>query len=113
MNVAQRGNWPVISDADALLLDVARRVQLSRTKHEAADRNFRALCQYVDREGSPLFGRVVECYPSGSFAIGTVIASRVATNQHDVDVVIELDVAPENDVIGILMRHHQEPLSPG
>jgi hypothetical protein len=94
MNVAYQGPWPEISDADALLMDVARRIQLTRTKHEAAERNFRALCQYVDREGSPLHGKVVECYPSGSFATGTAIASRVAKNQHDVDVVIELDVSP-------------------
>ncbi|MGC4421248.1 hypothetical protein ABXW19_12250, partial [Streptococcus suis] len=48
----------------------------------------------VDREGSPLENKVIECYPSGSFATGTAIASRVAKDQHDVDVVMELDVAP-------------------
>ena len=73
-------------------MDVARRIQLTKTKHEAAERNFRALCQYVDREGSPLEGKVVECCPSGSFATGTAIAKRVSKNQHDVDVVIELDI---------------------
>lgn len=94
MNVAFPGPWPVLADYDALLMDVARRIQLSKTKHEAAETNFRALCQYVDREGSPLENKVIECYPSGSFATGTAIASRVAKDQHDVDVVMELDVAP-------------------
>lgn len=93
MNIAFQGTWPQLSDADALLLDAARSIQLTKTKHEIADRNFNALCEYVDREGSPLHNRVLECYPSGSFATGTAIASRVAKNQHDVDVVIELDVA--------------------
>jgi hypothetical protein len=78
-------------------MDVARRIQLTRTKHELAETNFRALCQHVDREGSPLENRVVECYPSGSFATGTAIASRVAKDQHDVDVVIELDVASDSE----------------
>ncbi|MEA2880572.1 MAG: hypothetical protein QOF14_5768 [Hyphomicrobiales bacterium] len=107
MNVAYRGPWPKISDADALLMDVARRIQLTKTKHEAADRNFRALCQHVDREGSPLHNKVVECYPSGSFATGTAIASRVAKNQHDVDVVMELDVdphAPPATILGLLFE---------
>jgi hypothetical protein len=96
MNVAYPGPWPAIKDYDALLMDVARRIQLTKTKHEIAETNFRALCQHVDREGSPLENRVVECYPSGSFATGTAIASRVAKAQHDVDVVIELDVAPNS-----------------
>ncbi|HXB80818.1 MAG TPA: nucleotidyltransferase [Bradyrhizobium sp.] len=96
MNVAYPGPWGQISEADALLMDVARRIQLSKTKHEIAETNFRALCQHVDREGSPLQGKVVECYPSGSFATGTAIASRVAKDQHDVDVVIELNVPPDS-----------------
>jgi hypothetical protein len=86
-------------------MDVARRIQLSKTKHEAAETNFRALCQYVDREGSPLEDRVIECYPSGSFATGTAIASRVSKDQHDVDVVMELDVpatSPPKDILNLL-----------
>jgi hypothetical protein len=95
MTVAFKGPWPELSEPNALLMDVARRIQLTKTKHEAAVRNFNALCQYVDREGSPLHGLVVECYPSGSFATGTAIASRVATSQHDVDVVMELKIDPK------------------
>ncbi len=107
MNVVYPGPWPKISEADALLMDVARRIQLSKTKHETAETNFRALCQHVDREGSPLQKKVLECYPSGSFATGTAIASRVAKNQHDVDVVIELDVPPHsapNVMLGLLFE---------
>src|SRR4051794_30642565 len=107
MNVVYPGQWPQISEADALLMDVARRIQLTKTKHDIAERNFRALCEYVDREGSPLHNRVVECYPSGSFATGTAIASRVAKNQHDVDVVIELDVDPNSPpatILGLLLE---------
>jgi hypothetical protein len=94
MNVAVKGPWSLLSDADALLMDVARRIQLSPTRHEIADRNFRALCKHVDRESSPLHGLVSECYPSGSFATGTAIAAQVRRDIHDVDVVIELKVGP-------------------
>jgi len=92
MNVAYPGPWPKLAEHDALLMDVARRIQLTKTKHEIAETNFRALCQYVDREGSLLENKVIECYPSGSFATGTAISSRVAKDQHDVDVVMELDI---------------------
>jgi Second Messenger Oligonucleotide or Dinucleotide Synthetase domain len=107
VNIAYPGPWPKIADYDALLMDVARRIQLTKTKHQAAETNFRALCKYVDREGSPLENKVIECYPSGSFATGTAIASRVAKDQHDVDVVMELDIpldSPPKDVLNLLFR---------
>jgi Second Messenger Oligonucleotide or Dinucleotide Synthetase domain len=95
MNISYPGPRPQLTEEDGLLMDVARRIQLSKTKHEKAVQNFNALCQYVDRDGSPLHSKVIECYPSGSFATGTAIASRVAKNQHDIDVVIEL-IIPSN-----------------
>lgn len=107
VNVVYPGPWPKLAEYDALLMDVARRIQLTRTKHETAETNFRALCNYVDREGSPLENRVIECYPSGSFATGTAIASQVAKNQHDVDVVMELDASPNSspkEILGLLFQ---------
>ena len=83
---------PPLEAVDEMLMDVALLVQLTPAKHDRADQHFTALCQHVDREGSPLQGRVIRCYPSGSFATGTAILSHVATSQHDVDVVIELDL---------------------
>ena len=94
MNIAYPGAWPQLADYDAFLMDVARRIQLPKSKHEIAETNFRALCQHVDRKGSPLENKVIECYPSGSFAIGAAIAASVAKDQHDVDVVMELDISP-------------------
>jgi hypothetical protein len=85
------------SPGDAMLMDIARRVQISATKQNEAEQHFQALCSYVDREGSPLEGMVVACYPGGSFATGTAIASSVSKDQHDVDVVIELDIDPNSD----------------
>jgi hypothetical protein len=102
VNIAHPGPWPTIADYDAMLMDVARRIQLTKTKHELAETNFRALCDYVDREGSPLENKVIECYPSGSFATGTAIASRVAKDQHDVDVVMEIDV-PANTAPSVML----------
>jgi hypothetical protein len=105
VNVAYPGPWPKLAEYDALLMDVARRIQLTKAKHEIAETNFRALCQHVDREGSPLENKVIECYPSGSFATGTAIASRVAKDQHDVDVVMELDVpatSSPKDILNLL-----------
>jgi hypothetical protein len=107
MNVAYTGPWPTITEHDALMMDVGRRIQLSKTKHAVAEQNFGALCRYVDREGSPLEGKVIECYPSGSFATGTAIVSRVAKNQHDVDVVMEINASPRAPPSEILQMLYQ------
>jgi Second Messenger Oligonucleotide or Dinucleotide Synthetase domain len=92
-----RNSLALPSPGDAMLMDVARRVQISPTKQNEAEQHFQALCSYVDRVGSPLEGMVVACYPGGSFATGTAIASSVSKDQHDVDVVIELDIAATSD----------------
>lgn len=80
-----------------LLIDVAQRIQLSPTKHDEAQRRFVALCEYIDRPGSPLHGLISECYGGGSFSTGTVIASKVSKDQHDVDAVVETLVSPNED----------------
>ncbi|WP_449253198.1 hypothetical protein [Brevundimonas naejangsanensis] len=93
--------------AEELLIDVAQRLQLSPTKHATAVAHYEALCAHVDRPESPLAGRVVTCYPSGSFGIGAVVASRAKTNQHDLDVVLELDLpvdTPPSIVLGLLFN---------
>jgi hypothetical protein len=66
MNAAYPGSWAQISEADGLLMDVARRIQLSKTKHQAAETKFRALCQHVDREGSPLQGKFLSAIRAGA-----------------------------------------------
>lgn len=98
---------PTPSFADAMLMDVARRVQLSPTKHDEAQQHFEALCSFVDRPESPLHNKVIACYPGGSFATGTAIASSVSKDQHDVDVVMELDVPTNSDpqtILGLLFE---------
>lgn len=62
---------------DGILIDIARRIQVPKTKHEKAADHFLGLCAHVDRKGSPLEGKVRECYPSGSFSSAAVIYSHV------------------------------------
>lgn len=76
--------------AERLLLDTASRIQLSLTQHEEAERNYRALSEWVDAGDHALSGLVTDIYPSGSFGIGAAILGQVRKDQHDVDVVIEL-----------------------
>lgn len=83
--------------AERLLLDTASRIQLSRTQHEEAERNYNALSEWVDEGDNALAGLVTDIYPSGSFGIGAAILGQVRKDQHDVDVVIELDLPINSD----------------
>ena len=54
---------------DALLADVAIRVQLSATMHGKAESRYRTISDYLDRDGSVLQGLINLLYPQGSMAI--------------------------------------------
>jgi hypothetical protein len=75
---------------DALLADITIRVQLSATDYGKAESRYQTISEYLDREGSPLRGLVDLLYPQGSMAIDATIASRLRTDEFDIDVIVEL-----------------------
>ncbi len=75
---------------DLLLADLAIRVQLSRTGHDRAEQRYQTLGEWLDRDGSPLQGQVELTYPQGSMAIGATIASRLTTDEYDLDFIAQL-----------------------
>jgi hypothetical protein len=75
---------------DTLLADIAIRVQLSPTDYGKAEARYRTISDYLDRDGSLLQGRVNLVYPQGSMALGATIASRLRTDEFDIDVIVEL-----------------------
>jgi hypothetical protein len=75
---------------DVLLADVAIRVQLSATDHTKAESRYHTINEWLERDGSPLQGRVKLLYPQGSMAIGATIASRLRTDEFDIDIIAEL-----------------------
>ncbi len=77
--------------ADILLADVAIRVQLSRTDYDRGVSRYQTINDWIEREGSPLRDRVHLFYPQGSMAIGATIASKLKTDEFDIDVVSQLD----------------------
>ena len=78
--------------ADILLADVAIRVQLSRTDYDKAVLRYQAVNTWIERAGSPLKDRVELFYPQGSMAIGATVASKLRTDEFDIDVVAQLDL---------------------
>ena len=81
--------------ADILLADVAIGVQLSQTDYKKAVQRYRTIDAWIKRQESPLGDRVELLYPQGSMAIGATIASKLKTDEFDIDVVAQLDLPDE------------------
>ena len=77
---------------DILLADVAIRVQLSRTDYDKAVARYQTINNWIERDGSPLKDRVQLFYPQGSLAIGATIASKLKTDEFDLDLVAQLSL---------------------
>ena len=98
---------PLTDPADALLADVAIRVQLSRTNYDRAVDRYRTINDWIERNGSPLKDRVELFYPQGSMAVGATIASKLRTDEFDIDVVAQLDLpanVPPKQVLDLLYQ---------
>ena len=78
---------------DGLLADVAIRIQLSQPNYQKAVSRYQSVNDWVERDESPLKDRVILFYPQGSMEIGATIASKLRTDEFDIDVVAELDLS--------------------
>src|SRR4051812_33638904 len=81
---------PLAEPVDLLLADVAIRVQLTNTDYRKAVERYHAVADWLDRPGSLLQGRVNRLYAQGSVAIGATIASKMRTDEFDIDVIAEV-----------------------
>ena len=85
---------PLTDPTDLLLADVAIRVQLSRTDFNKAVERYRTIQEWIERDGSPLKEQVQLFYPQGSMAVGATVASKLRTDEFDIDIVAQLDLPP-------------------
>ena len=81
---------PLSDPLDALLADIAIRVQLPPGLHAKALQRNSAVQEYLEREGSILHGLITQFYPQGSMAIDATTSTRGTDDEFDLDLVIEL-----------------------
>lgn len=79
------------SEADILLADVLAGVQLPPSQYAVAEKRYHTLGEWVERDGSPLKGRVRRIYGQGGAAQGSSVASRATNDEFDIDAMLELD----------------------
>ena len=77
---------------DILLADVAIRIQLRPTHYNMAVERYQKICKLIERGNSPLKDYVDLFYPQGSMAIGATIASKLKTDEFDIDIAAQLDL---------------------
>jgi hypothetical protein len=75
---------------EILLAETAIRIELPASLHGLAVDRYEAVRKYIEREASPLAGRVRIFYPQGSMAIRATIRSRKREDGFDIDIVAEL-----------------------
>jgi len=99
---------------DVLLVDIAVRIQLTPTDYEAAVSHYNAINEWIDREGSPLYGRVQLFYPQGGFMIGATTARHASDADFDIDIMAEIDWPTNIDPEAALSTlHHAIRGEPG
>ena len=81
-----------LRQSDELIVNVAQRLQLTKTEHDNNRDRYEALAEFIDAEGSVLHDTVVDIFPSGSNAIDAAIRGLVKEDAPDVDAVIVLNL---------------------
>lgn len=75
---------------DAILAQIAINLQLPPGFHATAVERYKAVCRFIEREGSVLEHRVSSFYPQGSMAIDATISTRGTDDEYDLDTVVEI-----------------------
>ena len=85
---------PFLNPLDAILADIAIKVQLPPSLHAKTCERDEAVRAYIERPGSPLEGLVLRFTPQGSMAIDATTSTRGTDDEYDIDVVAQLNVDP-------------------
>ena len=95
MNIPTNAKLPLSEPIDALLADIAIRIQLNATNYGLAVTRYEAINEWIERKGSPLESLVKLFHPQGSMAIGATIASKLENDEFDIDLIAILGLSPD------------------
>lgn len=87
-----RENTSTMAIADALLRQIAAKIQLSPTDYGVAVDHYEAVDRFLAREASPIAHVFGGLYAQGSMAIGATIAARLKNDEFDIDVIAKLNI---------------------
>lgn len=82
-----------LKHTEELLEDIAEALQIPPSLHEAAERSYKSVGEWLRRDKSRLQGANPQIYIQGSFRLGTVIRPVSDEEDYDVDLVCELSLS--------------------
>ena len=80
------------SALESLLFNLAESLQIPPSRHEAAERSFKSVGTWLQRDASTLRDVDSKVYVQGSFRLGTAIRPISGEDDYDVDLVCEVEV---------------------
>jgi len=92
---------------DVMLADIAVRIQLTPTDYQKAVDHADAINEWMDREESPLHGKIQLFYAQGGFAIGSTTARHDTDADFDIDLMAQLNLPPNVDPEAALAVTHK------
>lgn len=82
---------PVSQRHTSWMQQLAEGLDLPASRYEAADRSYRSVSAWLERDESEFADSHVQVYTQGSFRLGTAIAPLQAEADYDLDIVCEFD----------------------
>ena len=79
-----------VSVLESLLEDLAESLQIPPSRYEAAERSFKSVGEWLQRDASTLRNLETQIYIQGSFRLGTAIRPISGEDDYDVDLVCEV-----------------------
>ncbi|RYY25922.1 MAG: nucleotidyltransferase [Sphingomonadales bacterium] len=77
------------SAAEQTIEALARSLEVSEARYLSADRSYKSVCAWLEREGSRFADKSIHVYTQGSFRLGTAIRPVDEDEHYDLDIVCE------------------------
>lgn len=77
---------------EGFMIALAESLEIPQSRYDSADRSYRAVAEWLDRDASRFARVTVRVYSQGSFRLGTAIRPLSGDENYDLDVVCEVDV---------------------
>ncbi|UTW59655.1 nucleotidyltransferase [Kordiimonas sp. SCSIO 12603] len=82
---------------DAVLYEIADKIQLSATKYDLAKDRYKAIADHLNEKESEVARFSPHIYPQGSFRIQTAVSNSDEKDEFDIDLILEMNIDTDND----------------
>ncbi|MFW2491709.1 nucleotidyltransferase [Clostridium chromiireducens] len=81
------------SNLEAILEKIVKNLNIPETRYEQAEKSYKSISEWLNRENSSVINTQAQIYPQGSFRLGTVIKPITENDEYDIDLVCNLELS--------------------